>query len=136
MAISMRFRKRVPGWLWVALGASLIVAVFIFARPAQAIGTADTWVQLGSIQAGGATAAEASPLYSFDNNVFFATDSAGVVRSIDGGSTFTEVNNGLTDHRGEPPGNFAEIQFRLRGIRQHAVRIVQVERCQWQLGRR
>ena len=99
MAISMRFRKRVPGWLWVALGASLIVAVFIFARPAQAIGTADTWVQLGSIQAGGATAAEASPLYSFDNNVFFATDSAGVVRSIDGGSTFTEVNNGLTDHR-------------------------------------
>ena len=99
MTISMRFRRHAPGWLWVALAASLFVPIFIFARPAQAIGTANNWVQLGPIHAGRASAAEASPLFSFDNNVFFATDSAGVFRSIDGGSTFTEANTGLTDHR-------------------------------------
>ena len=99
MAMSMRFRKGIPGWLWMLLGAGLLLPIFLFARPALAIGTADTWVKLGPIQAGRATAAEASPLFSFDSNVFFATDSAGVFRSIDGGSTFTEVNNGLTDHR-------------------------------------
>ena len=99
MAMSMRFRKGIPGWLWMALGAALLLPIFLFARPALAIGTADTWVKLGPIQAGRATAAEASPLFSFDNNIFFATDSAGVFRSIDGGSTFTEANTGLTDHR-------------------------------------
>lgn len=98
MATSLRIRKRAPGWLWVLIGMVLLFPVLILTRPARAIGTANTWTQLGSIQAGQATAAEASPLFSFDNNVFFATNSAGVFRSIDGGSNFTEVNNGLSDH--------------------------------------
>ena len=95
----MRIRKLVPGWFWIVLAAGLVLAIAVPARPAQAIGTANTWAALGTIQAGRATAAETSPLFSFDNNVFFASDSAGIQRSIDGGSTFTEVNNGLSDLR-------------------------------------
>ncbi|HJO06448.1 MAG TPA: hypothetical protein QGG37_03805, partial [Chloroflexota bacterium] len=81
------------------LTVGVLLAVAATARPALAIGTSNTWVSLGSIQAGRATAAESSPLYSVDDNVFFASDSGGVYRSTDGASTFTQVNNGLTDLR-------------------------------------
>ena len=100
MSISMKFPGRSHGLLWALIVlASILGSLFLIALPARAIGTADTWSQLGPIQAGKASAAEASPLFSFDKNVFFATDSAGVFRSVDGGSTFVESNTGLTDHR-------------------------------------
>ncbi|MDP6508844.1 MAG: hypothetical protein QF573_07395 [Chloroflexota bacterium] len=81
------------------LAAGLVFALAGAASPILAIGTSNTWVSLGSIQAGRATAAEVSPLFSLDDNVFFASDSGGVYRSVDGGSNFTQVNNGLTDLR-------------------------------------
>jgi hypothetical protein len=99
MSIPTRLRGHIPGWFWFVLAAGLVLAVAATAPPALAIGTSNTWVSLGSMQAGRATAAETSPLFSFDENVFFASDSGGIYRSIDGAGTFTQVNNGLTDLR-------------------------------------
>ncbi len=99
MSIPTRLRGYVPGWIGIVLTVGVLLAVAATARPALAIGTSNTWVSLGSIQAGRATAAESSPLYSVDDNVFFASDSGGVYRSTDGASTFTQVSNGLTDLR-------------------------------------
>ena len=66
---------------------------------AGAIGEANKWVSLGNIPAGHSTATQATPFYSSSRNVFFASDTSGVYRSIDGGDTFQERNAGLLDLR-------------------------------------
>ena len=66
---------------------------------AGAIGAANKWVSLGNIPAGHSTAAQATPFYASSRNVFFASNTSGVYRSVDGGDTFQERNAGLLDLR-------------------------------------
>ena len=81
------------------LTALLITLVALMPESAGAIGVANKWVSVGNIPAGHSTAAQATPFYASSKNVFFASNTSGVYRSIDGGDTFQERNAGLLDLR-------------------------------------
>ncbi|MCY3801597.1 MAG: hypothetical protein OXG46_08450 [Chloroflexi bacterium] len=99
MPIAQSAGKRIPVLAAIVSTALLLVLVALIAENAQAIGLAGQWVSMGEIPAGRATAAQATPFYASSRNVFFASDTGGVYRSIDGGDTFQERNSGLLDQR-------------------------------------
>ena len=99
MPIAQSAGKRIPVLAAIVSTALLLALVALIAENARAIGLAGQWVSVGKIPAGRATAAQATPFYASSKNVFFASDTGGVYRSIDGGDTFQERNSGLLDLR-------------------------------------
>ena len=99
MPIAQSAGKRILVLAAIVSTAVLLVLVALIAENAQAIGLAGQWVSMGEIPAGRATAAQATPFYASSRNVFFASDTGGVYRSINGGDTFQERNSGLLDLR-------------------------------------
>ena len=99
MAIAQSAGKRVPLLAAILLTALLTAVAALIPDSAGAIGVENRWASLGNIPAGYATAAQATPFYASSRNVFYASTTGGVFRSIDDGATFQERNVGLGDLR-------------------------------------